>query len=153
MDCKNMDVEIEKNNLREDILKLESVMKTMTDRHIHIEPKHYFAPGIYMREITIPKDSTLTGKIHKTEHMCILSKGDVSVFTDQGIKRLKASSVVHSMPGMKRVMYAHEESVWINVHHNPDNIKDLEEIEKHYVTETFEQFNLHSQSLLTKEGK
>lgn len=140
---------IEKNHgtseqMRENIIKIESVMKDMTDHHIHIEPKHYFAPGIYMREITIPMGVTLTGHIHKTEHMCILSKGRVSVWTDEGMKELTASSVVHSLVGMKRVMFAHEESVWINVHHNPTNEKDLTKIDSIFVAETFEEYYLTS---------
>lgn len=119
-------------------------MKAMPERHIHIEPKHYFAPGLYLREISIPKGVTLTGKIHKTEHLCILSKGEVSVRTDDGIKRIKASTVVHSSPGMKRVLYAHEDSVWINCHHNPSNESDLEKIENHYVSETYQDYYLCS---------
>lgn len=127
-------------DLREKIVVLEAAMLAMPEHQIHIEPKHYFVPGIYMREISIPKDVTLTGKIHKTEHMCILSKGEVSVYTEDGIKRIKASSVVHSLPGTKRVLYAHEDSVWINVHHHPSNEQNLEKIEEMFVVDTFEQF-------------
>ena len=117
-------------------------MKAMTDKHIHIEPKHYFANGLYMREIFIPKGVTLTGKIHKTEHLCVLSLGEVSVYTDDGMKRLKASTVVKSSPGTKRVLYAHEDSVWINAHFNPSNENDLDKIEAHYVAETFKEYYL-----------
>lgn len=127
-----------KAQLREKILKLESVMLEMKDKQIHIEPIHHFAPGLYLREITIPKDVTLTGLIHKTEHICILSKGKVSVSTEDGIKTLEASSVVHSMPGAKRVLYAHEDSVWINVHFNPTNESDISKIDDLYTVSTFE---------------
>lgn len=128
------------DEMRAAILRLEAAIKASPDIQVHIEPKHYFAPGIYMREITIPKGVTLTGKIHKTEHLCILSQGEVSVWTDQGLKRLKASTVVHSMPGIKRVLYAHEDSVWINVHHHPTNEKDPAKIEEIFVVDTFDQF-------------
>lgn len=127
-----------KAKLREKILKLESVMLEMKDNQINIEPVHHFAPGLYLREITIPKDVTLTGLIHKTEHICILSKGKVSVSTEDGMKTLEASSVVHSMPGTKRVLYAHEESVWINVHFNPTNESDISKIDDLYTVTTFE---------------
>lgn len=127
-----------KAQLREKILKLESVMLEMKDKQIHIEPIHHFAPGLYLREIKIPKDVTLTGLIHKTEHLCILSKGKVSVSTEDGMKTLEASSVVHSMPGTKRVLYAHEESVWINVHFNPTNESDISKIDDLYTVTTFE---------------
>lgn len=126
-----------KEEMREKIFALENAMLEMKEKQIHIEPVHYFAPGIYMREITIPKDVTLTGLIHKTEHMCILSKGKVSVSTEDGVKTLEASSVVHSMPGAKRVLYSHEDSVWINVHHNPTNEQDISKIEDLYTVKTF----------------
>jgi hypothetical protein len=137
--------------IRESIFKLEAVMKEMHAHQIHIEPKHYFAPGIYLREISIPKDVTLTGMIHKTEHYCILSKGEVSVYTDQGIKRIQAPAVIHSMPGIKRVMYAHEDSVWTNIHHNPTNEKDLEKIEDIFTTNSFDE--LESKEHLKLEGE
>jgi len=125
---------------RNDIIKLEQVMMAMPERRIHIEPKHYFAPGIYMREIFIPKGVTLTGKIHKTEHMCVLSQGKVRVWNGDGTKTLIASSVVPSSPGVKRAIHAIEDSVWINVHHNPENIRDLEQIEKYYVSNSLPEF-------------
>lgn len=134
--------EIKKSDqeMREQILGLEAAMKAMPKHQIHIEPKHYFAPGLYMREIFIPKGVCLTGKIHKTEHLNVLSLGEVSVFTENGMKRIKASTVVHSLPGIKRAIYAHEDSVWINVHFNPTNERDLEKIDNVFVVDTFEQF-------------
>lgn len=101
---------------------------------------NHFACGVYMRELPIPKNMVLTGKIHKTEHLAILSQGDVSVWTEGGMKRLKASSVIKSNPGMKRVIFAHEDSVWITVHPNPTDQQNIEEIEDRLVTETFEKF-------------
>ena len=135
-----------KSELRSKILQLESAMLAIPDHMTQedFQTKHYFAPGLYLREITIPKGVTLTGKIHKTEHMCILSKGDVSVYTEDGIKRIQASTVVHSLPGTKRVMFAHEESVWINCHYNPENEKDIDKIDDLFVVDTFEQFYLGS---------
>jgi hypothetical protein len=135
-----------KEELRQSIVALESKMKAMPkERQIHIEPKHYFANGLYMREIFIPKGVTLTGKIHKTEHLCVLSKGEVSVSTDEGMERIKASAVVKSSPGTKRVLFAHEDSIWINAHFNPSNETDLEKIESHYVAETFLDYYLSSE--------
>jgi hypothetical protein len=56
--------------IRGRIVQLEAVMKELPeDQKLHIEPKHYFAPGIYMREMTMPKGSIVVGKIHKTEHL------------------------------------------------------------------------------------
>lgn len=141
-------IELEQKSSKEDlrlkIVALEAEMKKDTVNAIHIEPKHYFANGLYAREITIPKGVLLTGMIHKTEHLCVLSKGKVSVYTDDGMKTIEASTVVHSSPGIKRVLFAHEDSVWINFHHNPTNETDIDKIEKTYVVETFDDFYLSS---------
>lgn len=40
---------------------------------------HFFTPGMYVREIHMPKDTLWTTKVHKTEHVFIISKGKVAV--------------------------------------------------------------------------
>lgn len=122
--------------MRDSILKLEAVMMAMPGK-IEIKTTHHFAPGVYMREIFIPKGTTLTGKIHKTEHLNILSQGDLSVMTEDGVKRLTASTVIKSQPGIKRVGFAHEDTVWITVHHNPDDAQDVDLIEERLIAKTF----------------
>lgn len=105
---------------------------------------HHFAPGIYMRELFIPKGVALIGKIHKTEHLNILSMGDITVWTDQGMKRLTASAVVLSQPGIKRVGFAHEDSIWITVHHNPGEERDTDKIEEMLIATSFEESITHA---------
>jgi hypothetical protein len=126
--------------MREKILALENTMRQMPQ--VEIQTTHHFAPGIYMREIFIPKGVTLTGKIHRTEHMNILSQGDLSVLTENGIKRLKASTVVKSHPGIKRVGYAHEDSVWITVHPNPSDERDTAKLEETLIARSFDELSL-----------
>lgn len=130
------------DEMRQKILALEAVMLEMKEQQVDLPVSHHHIPGVYVRELPIPAGVTLTGLIHKTEHLCILTKGRVSVFTDQGIKTLTAGAIVHSKPGMKRVLYAHEDSIWVNIHHNPENVTDPEEIEKHYTVKTFEELQL-----------
>ena len=48
---------------------------------------HHFAPGLYARKMLIPKGTVLTGAVHKTEHLCIVS-GDIEVTTEEGVKRI-----------------------------------------------------------------
>lgn len=123
--------------MRASIVNLESVMLAMKDRQIEIKTTHHFAPGVYMREIFIPKGTCLTGKIHKTEHLNILSQGDLSVYTEDGVKRLKASTVVKSQPGIKRAGFAHEDSVWITVHATTET--DVEKIEDMLIAKSFDE--------------
>lgn len=125
--------------MRASILQLEAVMMAMPEHQIQIEVKHHFAPGVYMREIFIPRGTTLTGKIHKTEHLNILSQGTLAVWTEDGMKVLKGSSVIKSAPGIKRVGFAHEDSVWITVHSNPTEERDVLKIEGMLIAKTFEE--------------
>lgn len=94
---------------------------------VEIPPRHYFAAGLYAREITIPAGTMLTGKIHRTEHLNIISKGDITVWTEDGMKRLQAPFCLVSRPGTKRVGYAHTDTVWTTIHATTET--DLEALE------------------------
>lgn len=121
--------------MRESVVALEAVMRAMPQIDIPIE--HFFSPGVYMRQMTMPAGSVVVGKIHKMEHHCILAKGSVSVVTDDGVKDFTAPAVIHAMPGAKRALHAHSEVVWINVHHNPDDGRDVDAIEERLIAKTF----------------
>ena len=122
---------------REKVLQMEALMRESPEQ-IQIEPVHYFAEGLYAREITIPKGTLLTGKIHLFEHINIISKGDISVLTESGVNRIKAPAILISRPGIKRIGYAHEETVWTTIHACDE--KDAESAEKMLVVDTFEEF-------------
>lgn len=139
------------NRFSNKIAELEGVMKKMPQLEIPIE--HHFSPGIYMRQMTMPAGSLVVGKIHKTEHMCILAKGSVIVANGDERHTYHAPAVVHSMPGTKRALHALEEVVWINVHHNPENIKDLDAVEKHFVSETEKEYLEFMQTKQIEGGK
>ena len=78
--------------------------------------KHTFADGLYIREIFIPKGQIISTGIHKKEHPYFVLKGDISVLTDKGVERIKAPYNGITKPGTKRLIYMHEDSIWITVH-------------------------------------
>lgn len=126
-------------SMRKKILAIEAVMLQMTGHTTELPVVHHFTPGIYMRELRIPRGTVLTGKIHRTEHLNILSQGEITVWTEDGMKHLGASTVIKSQPGMKRVGYAHSDCVWITVHHNPTEEKDPEKLVEMLTAKTFEE--------------
>lgn len=132
---------INKKSIREDIINLESKMKSIPGAFIGDNPltplKHSFADGIYVREIFIPKGTLIVGKIHKHSHPNFLMKGDVSVLTEEGPRRLKAPLSMISPKGTKRVVYAHEDTVWITIHFNQGDTKDLNKIEKRIIVKSY----------------
>jgi quercetin dioxygenase-like cupin family protein len=77
---------------------------------------HTFGPGFYARTITLAPGTMLTGKVHATEHIFIVSKGDITLVTEDGRKRVQAPYQAVCRPGTKRAGYAHAETVCTNVH-------------------------------------
>lgn len=105
---------------------------------VPITTRHFFAHGLYAREIAIPKGTLLTGLIHTTEHLNIISKGDISVLTEQGPKRVQAPYTMVSPPGTKRAGYAHEDTVWTTIHANGENLQDIDQLEAVLIAPDYE---------------
>jgi hypothetical protein len=105
---------------------------------LKIPVKHYFSPGLYAREITIPAGTVLTGRIHKYEQLNILSGGEISVLTEDGIVRVKAPFTVVSPPGTKRVAFAHTECTWTTILATEE--KDPDKIEQLFTVATEQEF-------------
>ena len=110
---------------RAQIVKLESALATMPQ--LEIETNHYSVAGLYAREIHIPAGTVLTGKVHKAEHLNIVSKGEIIVWTEAGMKRIKAPFVLPSFPGAKRVGLAITDTTWVTIHATDKT--DLAELE------------------------
>jgi hypothetical protein len=83
---------------------------------VDIKTEHTFGPGLYVRTITVPAGVTLVGKTHKTEHLFMVLKGDITLVTDEGRIRVQAPFQCVSKAGVKRAGYAHTETVCANVH-------------------------------------
>ena len=122
--------------IREKIFQLESFLLQLPQADMPLI--HRFADGLYSREIFIPRGTLLTGRIHKVEHFCIINKGDVSVLTEDGVKRFVAPSVFVSRAGIKRVIYAHEDTTWMTIHACKET--DVEKIENLLTTNSYEEF-------------
>lgn len=101
---------------------------------LELPVKHHFSQGVYARELFIPKGTLLTGKIHKYTQLNIMSQGDMSVLTEQGVVRVQAPFTIVSPPGTKRIAFAHEDTVWTTIHGTDET--DLEKIEQHYIAQS-----------------
>ncbi len=106
---------------------------------IDIKMEHHFSKGVYAREAVIPAGAIVVGKIHKHENLNIVSKGDISVFTEEGWKRIKAPATFVSPPGVKRLGLAHEDTVWTCIHATEET--DLEKIESEMIAVDYEEFD------------
>lgn len=127
-------VDLPVEQVREMIAQLEELLKTAPQ--IDLPVNHHFSKGVYGREMPIPKGSLLVGKIHKHQTMNVLSKGELSVLSQDGVMRLKAPHIFVSSPGAKRVIYAHEDSIWTCFHGTHET--DLEKIEEEFIAKTYD---------------
>jgi len=128
--------------IRTAITGLQSLMETLPSCLNDCVLKHYFAPGVYAREMTIPKDVYIIGKIHRHAHLNIISKGSVSVMTEFGPMKMTAPYTFVSEVGTKRVVRADEETVWTTIHVTDET--DLEKIEDYVIAKTYEEIGLPS---------
>jgi len=99
--------------------------------------EHYFADGLYIRKMTAPKGMLNVSKLHKTTHPFFLLEGDVSIQTPGGVIRLKAPHFGITEAGTKRVVYFHEDTVWITVHATKET--DLKKIEDELIAKTYDE--------------
>lgn len=112
--------------MRQKVDRLERSMRALPPGEFPI--RHYFAPGIYAREVFIAKGATLVGAVHKTQNLAILSKGKLELVTEEGTVTLEAPCTVTVKPGTKNAATALEDSVWTNVLPNPDNETDTDKL-------------------------
>tara|TARA_R110002096_G_scaffold50573_2_gene132619 strand:+ start:975 stop:1472 length:498 start_codon:yes stop_codon:yes gene_type:complete len=103
--------------------------------------EHFFMDGVYIRKMTMFKDTVVIGAIHKHLHMCFLLEGHLSVVSESGTKEYIAPCYIIAEPGEKRVLYSHEDSCWYNTHKNPRNTKDVRSLEKEIVALSYEEYN------------
>lgn len=113
--------------------------------------RHYFKPGIYAREMTIPPWTVLTGAVHRDEHLAILSFGQIEVETEHGLVMLTAPHILTSTAGIKRIGRTFKEgAVWTTFHANPDDCTDMDVIVERISTSKNNE--LLGNRLLLKEG-
>lgn len=99
------------------------------------ETKHHFSKDVYARELTIPKGHVIVGAIHKFRNLNIISKGKVSFFSVDGALHVEAPYTFIASPGVKRVIYAHEETVWTTIHGTSET--DLDKIEEIFIAKSY----------------
>jgi hypothetical protein len=121
--------------LREMIAKLEEHLLTLPQTEIPLT--HHFSKGVYAREIFIPRGTIVVGKIHKHKNMNIVSKGDVSFLSIDGMVRAQAPHTFVSTPGVKRVIYAHEDTIWTTIHGTDET--DLEKLEDEFIAKSYDE--------------
>jgi len=95
--------------------------------------KHSFADQVYIRQMEMEQGRLVVGAIHKHLHVWFLLTGNLTISTKDGVEDYEAPCYVISKPGTQRVIYANEDSIFVNIHKNPTNNKNIKELEKEIV--------------------
>lgn len=116
--------ELDADKMRVRICSLQEAMTGLPQAECPV--RHFFAPGLYAREMTIPKGVAAVGAIHKTQHVTTISKGRILMMTDEGVQEISAPYTGVSSAGIKRAAYALEETVMTCYH--PTHETDLDKL-------------------------
>ena len=140
-------------NSRKNILELENALISIADgvsiegdgkqvvTNSKIAPiKHTFADGVYIRQMDMKKESIVVGAIHKHLHVWFLLTGNVTIATEDTTEDYIAPCYVVSTPGIKRVILANEDSIFVNIHKNPSNTQNIDKLEKEIVALNYKEY-------------
>ena len=133
---------IPNEQVRDMIVELEQAIVDMNLGDEADPASHYHAPGIYGRQLFIPEDQLIVGKIHKHAHFNHISHGVIDVVTEFGYARYVGPTTFISEPGTKRVVYAHTDTLWTCVHATDET--DLEKIEDDVIAKNYNELQIGS---------
>jgi hypothetical protein len=102
-----------------------------TQEQVDCPLRHYFAPGVYIREIFMPAGSFVIGKIHKTEHFNVVLKGKFSIVSEDRTETFEGPYTFVSKAGVQKALYIHEDTVWQTIHLTTE--RDLDSLEAQLV--------------------
>ena len=102
---------------------------------------HNFSDQLYMRQMNMPADTFVISAIHHTDHFWFLMTGRILVTTNSETIEHIAPCYEISIKGAKRLIQCVEDCVFINVHKNPTNTKNINNIEQSLYSFTMEEYN------------
>mgnify|MGYP003651723247 CR=1 FL=1 len=132
---------------REEILSLQNMLFSSDSKRVvagnsdAFPLKHSFSEGIYVREMLMHKGSFVIGHIHRCTHTWFLLTGALIVTTERGTESYIAPCYVNAPEGAKRAIYAVEDTIFVNVHANPENSRDIDKLEREITAESFKEYD------------
>ncbi|KKL05212.1 hypothetical protein LCGC14_2608290, partial [marine sediment metagenome] len=78
-------------------------------------------------------DTIIIGKRHRFETCNIVLQGKISIYMGEDIpvKTIEAPCIFNSQPGVKKMGYTHEDTIFLNIH--PTSEKNLDKIEAEFI--------------------
>jgi len=126
-----------------ELKQLEQEMKLV--KQVELETKHTFTEGQYIRELFIPKGVLLVGKRHRHKTLNMLIKGKMTIHDENRSFDIEAPWYGESEALTKKAGFAHEDSIFLNIH--VTNETDLDIIEKQFIIEEEEYLQLQGKEM------
>lgn len=132
-------VEVAIPDMRESIETLAEAVGNLPVPKVEIEVMHHFGDHTYCRTVLMKAGDIIVGKIHKKEHIAIISAGRATVVSEEfGKQEICAPFIMKSPPGARRALYIIEDMVWTTIHDNPTNTQNLAELEEYLIAKDYE---------------
>ena len=113
----------------------------------YVKVTHDFVDGIYIRRMDMAKGCLVVGGVHKHLHVWFLLKGHVTISSNDSVEDYEAPCIVKAKPGTQRIILANEESIFVNVHKNPLEHRNINDIEKEFVSINMDEYNKYKKEL------
>lgn len=118
-----------------ELSKLEQLESEMLQREqVKCSVIHRFGPGLYIRELFVPANTTAIGHHQNFEHLNVFLKGKVQMFNEDGTSTiLEAPMMFVGKPGRK-VGYIIEDMIWQNIYATEET--DVDTLEKIFISKS-----------------
>lgn len=132
---------------RNEITSLEKILResdndriTFDRRSPEFPLKHTITDGVYIRQLDMKKGSFVLGAVHKRDHVWFLLTGYLVISSENGFEDYKAPCYVEAKSGTQRAILATENSIFVTIHKNPDDIQDIQELEEYNTCNTYAEY-------------
>lgn len=124
---------------RDKILRLEAAIGALPQYVCPV--KHYFADGLYVREIFIPAGCALVGYIHTQECVTTVSKGAIIIADGEHEPiAVTAPFTKTCAAGTKKAGFALQDTIWTDSYANRDNERDIDTLERRLTANTHAEY-------------
>ena len=126
---------------RQDILNFEEFIRNMPTAFDECPYPlfHFFADGMYTREIHINKGDLVVGAIHRNDYFVNVLKGRLWVVSEFGSWEIIAPASFSAKAGVKHIVFTIEDTVWTDIHRT--NKTSVAEAEKEIFVESYKEFD------------
>lgn len=100
---------------------------------------HFFAPGVYVRQMVIPAGVATIGHIHRHPCVTMIAYGDCIITSAHSRGRYGPGATFETPAGAKRAVYALADTMLSTVHHNPDNERDPDRIFANLIVDIYQE--------------